>query len=191
MALGIIREARKAAKLSLEQLADDVGLSVSQVSRIERGLRNPTYDQAKALASRLGLTIGDLDQTVTEGRRVPLAGYVGAGARAILFTEADDPELTVEAPENATDLTRAYEIRGTSLGELFDRWLVYIDDTPQKMTSLIGKLCIVELTDGRRLVKKVIKGQIPRRFTLLSNTEPPIYDAEIVWAAQVKDMRPQ
>jgi hypothetical protein len=98
----------------------------------------------------------------------------------------------VEAPEGATSDTVAVEIRGESLGELFDRWLVYYDDVRRPLTTdMIGQLCVVGLVDGRILVKKVRRGQLDGRFNLLSNTEPPIYDAEVEWAAKVRQMSPR
>lgn len=57
--------------------------------------------------------------------------------------------------------------------------------------DLIGKLCVVGLDDGRILVKQLKRGQLPGRFNLLSNTEPPIYDAAVVWAARVTHMTPR
>ena len=123
---------------------------------------------------------------------VPLVGYVGAGADAILFADGHMPSEFVDAPDGATANTVAVEVQGTSLGELFDRWLVYYDAIRAPVTSdLLNRLCVVGLADGRVLVKKLVKGQLADRYTLKSNTEPPIYDAVVVWAARVKQMTPR
>lgn len=124
-------------------------------------------------------------------KTVPLVGYVGAGAETRFFDgqgELDD----VTAPGGATDETVAVEVRGESLGPLFDRWLVFYDDVRRPITSdLIGRLCVVGLNDGRILIKQIKKARGGKLFHLLSNTEPPILDVEIEWAARVINMVPR
>ena len=52
-------------------------------------------------------------------------------------------------------------------------------------------MCVCGLSDGRVLVKALKRSQIPGYWTLLSNTEPPIYDVALDWAALVREMRPR
>jgi phage repressor protein C with HTH and peptisase S24 domain len=122
---------------------------------------------------------------------VPLVGYVGAGAEAHFYAFGDDPAEMIEAPEGATESTVAVEIRGESLGPLFEHWLVFYDDVRSPVTSdLIGRLCVVGLPDDRVLVKKIQSAR-SGLFHLLSNTEAPILDVEVSWAARVKHMVPR
>jgi hypothetical protein len=124
--------------------------------------------------------------------QVAVVGYVGAGAAMQLYSEGQGPFDFVDAPDGSTDDTVAVEIRGESLGALFDQWLVYYDDVRDPPgASLVGHLCVVGLLDGRVLVKKLQRGQLPGHFNLLSNTEAPIYDVEVAWAAKVKNMTPR
>lgn len=124
-------------------------------------------------------------------RYVPLVGYVGAGAQTHFFAN-DAPLDEVPAPAGATDSTVAVEIRGESLGSFFDRWLVFYDDVRRPVTTdLINRLCVVGLDDGRILIKKVQRSKARGLFHLLSQTEPPILDVSIEWAAAVKNMVPK
>lgn len=186
-----IREWRDRRALTLEQLADLAHISPSYLQRMETGGRNVSLKNLARLA--LALNVSQNDLVIGSGsKRVPIVGYVGAGAETLLFSEGQGPFGYVEAPDGSTEKTVAVEIRGTSLGELFDQWLVFYDDVHDPPTpSLIGQLCIVGLPDGRVLVKKLQRGQLEGRFNLLSNTEPPIYDVKIVWAAKVKAMTPR
>lgn len=121
---------------------------------------------------------------------VPLVGYVSAGAEAI-YTAAGELG-DVPAPDDATPSTVAVEIRGDSLGSFFDRWLVFYDDVKRPITAdMFGKPCIVGLADGRVLIKKPQRSRTRGLYHLLSNTEPPILDVAIEWAAKVKSMVPR
>jgi transcriptional regulator with XRE-family HTH domain len=185
-----IREWRKAKGLTLEQLSEMTSISTSFLSRMESGKRRVSLDYAKAIASALGISTGDI--STDEPQTVPLVGYVGAGAEAHYYGEAQGPFGEVEAPEGSTDKTVAVEIRGESLGSFFDRWLVFYDEVRLPPTAdMIGKLCVVGLPDGRVLIKKLARSTLPKLWVLLSQFEPPIYDVPIEWAARVKTMVPR
>lgn len=126
-----------------------------------------------------------------EPQGVPLIGYVSAGAQAVMIPLPAGELDRVPRPPGASEKTVALEIRGDSLGAVFDRWLVFYDDIRSPVTpDLIGKLCVVGLPDGRVLVKKIRVGR-NGAFDLLSNTEEPIAGVEIHWAAAVKNMGPR
>lgn len=128
-----------------------------------------------------------------EADTVPVVGYVRAGAEAVMLPLLGDELDRVHAPPGANKNTRALEIRGNSLGELFDRWIVYFDDVRSPITpDLHGKLCILGLEDGRVVVKKVKRS--PRNdgyFDLISNTEPTMEGVAVRWAARVRSMEPR
>lgn len=55
-----VRRFRKDHQLTQEVLADEVGLAVTYVGQIERGLRNPTLDVVERFARALGVKAIDL-----------------------------------------------------------------------------------------------------------------------------------
>jgi transcriptional regulator with XRE-family HTH domain len=133
----------------------------------------------------------DIDHEVPREHTVPIVGYVGAGAAAHFYAIAQGNLDEVAAPEGSTNKTVAVEIRGESLGSLFDRWLVFYDDVRSPITpDLIGKLCVVGLPDDRVLIKKVRRGS-NGLYRLLSEREDPIENVAIAWAARVKSMVPR
>jgi DNA-binding XRE family transcriptional regulator len=124
-------------------------------------------------------------------RYVNLVGYVSAGATTHFFAN-DEPLDEVTAPAGSTESTVAVEIRGDSLGSFFDRWLVFYDDVRRPVTTdLVNKLCVVGLDDGRILIKKIQRSKAKGYFHLISQTEEPILDVAIEWAAKVKNMVPR
>jgi hypothetical protein len=124
--------------------------------------------------------------------KASVVGYVGAGAEAHFYAVEPGDLDEVDAPEDSTEHTVAVEIRGDSMGSFFDRWLVFYDDVHRPVTSeLIGKICVLGLEDGRVLIKKLTASREPGLFTLLSQTEPPIQNVAVDWAAKVKCMVPR
>lgn len=174
-----IRNLRRA-----RQASDRRGVTTRTISAIARVLRtSPTW---------LLEGTGEEEAAALDRGVVPLVGYVGAGAIATFYSTAQGPFDEVPAPEGATRDTVAVEIRGESLGSFFDRWLVFYDDVRRPVTAdLIHKLCVVGLADGRVLIKKIERSKTRGLFHLLSQTETPIFDAELEWAARVKTMTPR
>jgi len=195
-----LRKARKDAGFqSAAQAAEAYGWTGSTYASHENGTRGlrPAAAARYAKAFKVPaewLLYGKGRQTkgapqTTHGH-VPLVGYVAAGAAAHFMAAGELGE--VPAPDHPTDATVAVEIRGDSLGSFFDRWLVYYDDVRRPITSdLVGRLCVVGLSDGRVLIKKPVRSRTKGLFHLLSQTEDPILDAEVEWAARVKSLVPR
>jgi hypothetical protein len=187
-------------------LGKALGVHQSQVTRLLDGNRQLKAEEVPIVARYLGIPVpAQLQSGFAEDEApfeaeapdergqptVKVVGYVGAGATAHFYAVAQGELDEVAAPEGATPDTVAVEIRGNSLGELFDRWLVFYDQVRRPITSdLIGRLCVVGLADDRVLVKKIRRGR-DGRYDLHSNTEEPIRDVEIDWAARVKSMVPR
>lgn len=54
-----IKQIRKAAKLTQERLAEKTGLSVEYISRLERGMSQPSFKTFEALAKALNVNAKD------------------------------------------------------------------------------------------------------------------------------------
>jgi len=206
---GILRRVErrlKALDITAQAASEAAGLSKDAIRNLRRaadgdpnrkGVSSRTAQGlAKALRTDLnwlveGTGTEEIEETGGE-RTVPLVGYVGAGAEAHFYAVAQGNLDEVPAPDNSSPATKAVEIRGDSLGSLFDRWLVFYDDVRSPFTlDLVGKLCVVGLKDDRVLIKKIRQGSKKHLFRLLSEREPPIEDVEIEWAAKVKTMVPR
>lgn len=187
---------RKAGYTSAKDAAARVGVPYFSYVQHESGTRNMTTERAEQYARAFGVTMDWLLTGRGNGggspRTVPLVGYVGAGAEAHFYGAGDGNLDYVDAPPGSTTDTVAAEIRGPSLGPLFDRWLVFYDDVRAPVTpDLFGRLCIVGLPDERVLVKQIKPAGLPHHFHLLSNNEEPMFDQEVNWAARVTAMTPR
>ena len=171
------------------QMAAALGRSIDRaaINKIYKGTRKLSADEMIELARLTGTDVPEVGLQ----RTVPLVGYVSAGALSY-FHNSDGPIDEIPAPDDCTPETVAAEIRGDSLGSLFDRWLVFYDEVRSPLTpDLVGRLCVVGLADDRVMVKKIERSKTPGLYHLLSNTEAPILDVEILWAARVKNMVPR
>lgn len=196
-----IATARQRADLSQTALGMAVRTTRSAVSQWESGSTEPTAERLRAIAMQTGVNYDWLatgrsgaTQPDDEAKTIPIKGYVTAGAQAHYLPLHDDEFDRVEPISGTTERTIALEIRGDSLGELFDRWLVFFDDVRTPVTpDLLGKLCVIWLPDERVLVKKLKKGTKSGRFTLISDglREPPIENVAVRAAARVKTMAPR
>lgn len=184
-----LKSIRQAKGWTEERGADELGWSVGQLRKLERGERRLKDEQMLRAAEVYGVPLGAI---LAEPETVPLVGFVGAGALASFYGEGQGPFEEVPSIDGSSSKTVAVEIRGGSLGPLFDRWICYYDDRHDPPTeALFGKLCVVGLSDGRVLVKQLVRGRSRGLFDLWSNSEPPIHDVPIEWAAPVTAIRPR
>jgi hypothetical protein len=120
---------------------------------------------------------------------VPKVGYVGAG-QAIIPFEADESDW-VEAPPDVTPGTVAVEVRGESMLPAYeDGWLLYYS---RKLPpgEMLNKRAVVQLADGRMLVKTIRRGTTPGYWNLGSLNAYDIEDQVVEWAAPIDWIKPR
>ena len=185
-----LKRARKARGFTLDRLAEALDTSKGYLSDMESGKRPmPPGPMLERLAAALQIPAAEL---LREDASVPIVGYVGAGSEAHYYASGDGGLGQVEAPPGSRPSTVAVEIKGDSLGATFNGWLAFYDETRNPVTpDLIGQTCVVGLPDGRVLIKLLKATADPARFHLIANTEAPLLDQEVAWAARVLTMRPK
>jgi transcriptional regulator with XRE-family HTH domain len=175
-------------------LARALGRSPSAVTHLLQGKRALKQREVPAVAQYLGVSPPETAFLPEQDpdRVVRVAGYVGAGAEAHYYAVAQGDLDEVAPPNRVTERTVAVEVRGDSLGALFDRGLVFYDDVRSPVTpDLIGKLCVVGLPDDRVLVKKIRRGK-NGLYDLVSNSDADtLRGVAIDWAAAVKIIVPR
>ena len=93
-----LREQRTASRLSLRQLAEQVGVSNPYLSQIERGLRRPSAEVLQQIAKALRISAEQL--YVRAGIVHPDTGQAGSVELAILA----DPGLTERQKQSLLDV---------------------------------------------------------------------------------------
>jgi phage repressor protein C with HTH and peptisase S24 domain len=171
-----IKDARETRGWSQHELARVSKVPQSAIHRIEWE-DTSTSKHVPVLLRALDLSP---DRVTHE---IPLVGYVGAGAEIFPM----DSLGYVEAPPGiAGPRTVAVQVRGDSMLPVYRDGDVIYYDRHQDPADLIGRDVVVELMDGRCLVKQLFAGTSPGTWTLLSHNAAPIVDAHIEWAARVR-----
>lgn len=185
--------------MTLDQVGDALGMTGQNYGKIERGGVELREQYVARLADLFGIDPSDLLRDPSDegyapptSETVPVVGYVSAGAELALYDQGQGPFDYVLPPRDTKPTTVAAEIHGVSLGPLFDHALIFYDNVHSPITpELHGKLCVAGLEDGRVVVKQIMPGD-SGRFHLLSNSaEPPIFNAAVLWAAKVTEIRPR
>ena len=193
-----IRKGLKKPGKTQTGLAQALGRSPSTVTNLLNGKRALKQREVPVVARYLGVSPPETAFSPHEveehdpDRVVRVAGYVGAGAEAHYYAVAQGDLDEVAPPHSVTERTVAVEVRGDSLGALFDRGLVFYDDVRSPVTpDLVGKLCVVGLPDDRVLVKKIRRGK-NGLYDLVSNSDADtLRGVAIDWAAAVRMIVPR
>jgi len=183
-----LRELRTKRGWTLARAAAEFGMSKGGYVKLERGERRMNADYIHRAAEVFGVPAGAL----VEDASVPVIGYVGAGAAAHYYADADASLEVAPSPPGATPTTVAMVVRGESMaGRADDGDLVYFDQVmDQPGDEMIGRLCACELDDGRVLIKKPYRNR-DGSWDLFSTNAEPIRGVWIVRAARVVWIRPR
>lgn len=173
--------------MTLEEVAERLGISTAQVSRLERGTSDLSGDRLGQFAALYGTTVADL--LVSRPTQVPLVGYIGAGAEIYPFNDAPlgGGLDQVEPPPHECRALVAVEVRGDSMFPAYREGdlIYYARDGAALDEAAIGAECVVKVSDGATYVKTLMRGSRANLWTLLSYNTPPLENVAIEWAAPV------
>ncbi len=180
---GPLAAAMKDSGISMAELARQSKTSRQQVQRLVKGGRKLSKAWAERFAPHLATTASQL----MFGPRIAFAvGYVGAGE----FIPIDDHAVgagleEVEIPAGVPDDAVLLIVRGDSMApRYFDNEYLFYRRDNRPPTELIGRECVIKLTDGRLYVKELRRGE-SGRFTLFGWNSPLIENVAVEWAAPV------
>jgi transcriptional regulator with XRE-family HTH domain len=144
-----VRQLRSLRGLTLAQLASD-RLSISMVSKIERGLVRPSLPTLEYLAERLGTTAAELMGAGAEG---PSGTEVAHGAAALANDDPDEALVAVDGvPGEAASVVRAQAL--LALGR-DDEALALADDALRwaPLTGRSGEVAALHLVRAETLAR--------------------------------------
>lgn len=187
-----MKEHRKAHRLTQDALAELVGSTVSEISKLERGDRRMTLEWLTRIGSALGVSANDLlsppgEQKVVpltrhkiSNQKMPVMGEAAAGAWLDVDPLQSDPIDWLDFTPGATLLahhTYALKVRGTSLNKIAPDGaiLVCLDLDGAGITIREGDLVIVQQSrEGglREMTAKRVKRANGRYELWPESTDP-------------------
>lgn len=124
---------------------------------------------------------GPEERDSVKASTVFVVGSVGSGA---LVHYLVGKKARVQGPPNSTHMTAGLQVEADASG-LTKNAIVFFDDTRRRPGStVLGKLCVVGLTDGRTFVKRIEKGKGRNNFHLMG--DEAIFDVGVTWASPIK-----
>lgn len=178
-----IKALRRSAGMTQQDLADRLGVDKSTVWRYESGALDLFQKSASEIARVLGV-VSPEHLLTSFPDPVRLIGNVGAGAEVIPL---DDETIWIDAPPGLHE-PMAVEVVGRSMMPVYrPRDVLFAERRDRAADDVIGQDCIVQVTDGRRLVKRVQRGHIKGMYRLYSyDTQDETDDLALDWAAPVR-----
>lgn len=157
--LNQIRKYRRAAGLTLEELGDRMGVSTSQIVKLERGERRLTLEWMERLAKALGVRPTDLIGSST----VPFIGWLRASGEVDLYGEDEEAGYSTDTPPDIPATCVALEMEEGALGPILPGALAYFDQVGVPPDSrFVGFLCIAWSADGSVMGGRLIHGEAGR-----------------------------
>lgn len=168
----IIRNARKAKKLSLEELAHQVDSDSGNLSRLERGLQSTTPEKLKQIMTFLGIKLSPQQdaglsnvqmalQPSREPKEYPLISWVIAGewAESCDNFHPGDADMWIASTENAGEHGFWLDVRGDSMtcngNPSFPEGSRILVQPEADLVS--GKYYVVKLESGESTFKQYVE----------------------------------
>lgn len=188
-----IKELREERDLTIEQVAESTGLSVSYVSRLENGARNLSVKNLNLFAHAFQVQAEEL-LAKPEGKArtiVPVMGRIGAGAEITPEEEQVPPEGLYEIetmfpiPEDAI----AFEVIGDSMWPRYDDGDIVICWRQGVIPDeVLGWEAAVKTSEGNRFLKRVVRGSEKGTYDLESHNASPIRGVRLEWVASIQSV---
>lgn len=139
-----LKQYRKEQQLTLEQLAEQSGVSRSMISQIERQKANPTLAIACRIAKALNISIAEL---VEEPWTQPSIEVVSADASDNIMRDDENGFVQMLTPPNST--TEFYRVRIAPAAALNSK--PHFRGTCEIITAHRGEITVLSGHDSRRL----------------------------------------
>jgi len=189
-----IRRARKSLNLTQQEFAERLQVTQPTVHRWEKGFYDPDEGALQRLSGMTDLPPAYFrygDQALgPEPRSVSVIGYVGAGAQINSTEDQSRPHdiNAIEAPPGEILSAVAVIVRGDSMYPVYQDGdvIFYGRDATEDEANYLGRECVVKLTEGPTLLKRVMRGSERGSYLLLSYNASPMDNVRLDWASPVR-----
>lgn len=181
--------AREARGLSRERVAELLDISVSTIQHHESERNQLRPETILAYARLYRVDVNWLLMSYGKGpdvneAGVPLLGKIGAGAVVYPFDSGAIDQI--EPPPGCPPGAHAFRVEGDSQYPAYYDGDIIVSVPAGDVMDVVNRDAVVDLSDGRRLLKRLTLGSKPGLFHLQSHNAPTILDAEVVRFMRVR-----
>lgn len=181
-----LAELRAEAEMTQEEAAEAMGMSAGGYRKLEYGERRLKAEQIAVAAKAFGVQESDVLASIRSAR---VMGKIGAGAQIEPEYEQVPEEglYTVDVPFAIPEGIIAFEVFGESMLPRYDDGdvvLVY-SDQQRSTESLLGEEVAVRTADGRRFLKRLLRGSLKGHFNLESWNAKTIENVSLEWVGEI------
>jgi DNA-binding XRE family transcriptional regulator len=181
--------ARTARGLSRERVAELLEISVATIQHHESERNQLRPD---SIAAYTHLYRVDANWLLTSYGRgpdgteigVPLMGKIGAGA--VVFPADFGAIDQIDPPPGCPPGAHAFRVEGDSQFPAYYDGDIIVAVPSSDVLDIVNRDAVVDLSDGRRLLKRISLGTSAGKFHLHSHNASTVYDAEVVRFMRVK-----
>jgi phage repressor protein C with HTH and peptisase S24 domain len=170
------------------------GVDQSTVSKWEHSTQTPEARALDRLAALEEEAMGNDAQLAGSDAGslftlVPVSGEIGAGAKVYEVEGGGGRNIDYERAPRGFGAVEALRVRGDSMYPVYRNGdLVFIDDRPAEFPLRRNTEYVIELTDGRRLLK-MVEPASNGRYNLVAYNAPAELDVEIANAQRIRYVR--
>jgi phage repressor protein C with HTH and peptisase S24 domain len=182
----LVMARRAAGYATAADAARAMGISEAAYTHHENGTRGLSRSGARyARFFHVGLEwlLTGKGEMRARGGSIPIMGIATAGSAAIPSAEDEAHAALGFATLPDPDEVFAQRVEGDSMWPRFLHGETIIcGRAAQRPDRLIGRYALVQLPDGRRMIKLLARGGRPGRYTLESHNAPAEHDIEVLAA---------
>lgn len=187
------REWMVAMGTNTRQVAQRSGVPYTTLASFVQGdTQSLKGENEELIAHAYGLSASEIFAGAT-GEYAPIIGRVGADTEGtVIFSTGDVADEEAPIPPGGTEKAVGLRVVGHSMrGVADDGALIFFENQQHPPTpDLLNYVCAVELSDGRVLVKRLLKGSRPGAYDLESIVGPTLADVTVRWAAEITAVIP-
>jgi transcriptional regulator with XRE-family HTH domain len=176
-----IRAIRKLRRLTLQELADQVGTTPQTIQRLETGNMTVSVDWLERIGAALNLPAASLLEG-NAGIPVRFVGELGSDGAVKAQSAATDPIIVSVPAEDPMAIRVKSRLGPHESGTI----LVVSRLDKSERTKADGRDCLVELADGSLLFRRIVLGKGgPAAFVPYDDRRGVERNLDIVWFAPV------
>lgn len=184
-----IRMFREKRAWTQRQLAEKIGVTTDQISKLERGQRRLSQHWMERIAAALDVSAAAL---IVGEPYIEVKGEI-TGTGNVCFHKGTHKRIPVPPGIPSINTLAAVEVKDDGLLPLCGKGWHLCYRTPDVKTSaesMPSGLSIVALADKRVLLREVRKGYTYGTYNLYIHNSPPLEDQSIQWAGRVVALIP-